>query len=327
MARTIKIGVMGCANIAKRSVIPAILANDNFELIAIASRTLGKAKEFGQLFEVKGIEGYENLLKEDIDAVYIPLPTGLHEEWVSKALKAGKHVLVEKSFGLNHPSTCRMLDLAESQELVAMENFMFPFHNQHQAVMDLLNEGVIGSIRNFRATFSFPPLPKDNFRYQTDVGGGAILDAAAYTIKAAQVFLGNELELLSASMQIDSKRNVDITGSAHFVYNNRIPVQLSWGFDNYYQCGVEILGSKGKLTTNRTYTARAGFEPSALVETPMESKEVKLPADDHFEKMLNEFSNRIRNNQYLSSAEEIRQQSYWIGEIQKTSLKGIYETG
>lgn len=327
MARTIKIGVMGCANIAKRSVIPAILANDNFKLIAIASRTLAKAKEFGQLFEIKGIEGYENLLQDDIDAVYIPLPTGLHEEWVSKALKAGKHVLVEKSFGLNHLSTCRMLDLAESQELVAMENFMFPFHNQHQAVMDILNEGIIGSIRNFRATFSFPPLPKDNFRYQTDVGGGAILDAAAYTVKAAQVFLGNELELLSASMQIDSKRNVDITGSAHLVYNNRVPVQLSWGFDNYYQCGVEILGSKGKLTTNRTYTARAGFEPSALVETPGESKEVKLPADDHFEKMLNEFSNRIRNNQYLSSAEEIRQQSYWMGEIQKKSVKGIYETG
>tara|TARA_B110000483_G_scaffold78126_2_gene97384 strand:+ start:3557 stop:4537 length:981 start_codon:yes stop_codon:yes gene_type:complete len=325
MSTIVKIGVMGCANIARRSVIPAILANEKFELAAIASRTFSKAQEFGQLFKVKALEGYDSLFDENIDAIYIPLPTGLHEEWVSKAIKAGKHVLVEKSFGLSHTSTCRILSLAESRELVAMENFMFPFHNQHQEVMQMLSEGVIGSIRNFRATFSFPPLEEGNFRYQAEVGGGAILDAAAYTVKAAQVFLGKELQFLSASMHIDPVRKVDITGSAHLVYNNRIPVQLSWGFDNYYQCGVEVLGSKGKLTTNRTYTARDGFEPSAFVETASGLKEVKLPADDHFKKMLHGFYERIVKKQFKSSAAEIRQQSFLISEIQNKSIKGVYE--
>jgi len=325
MNRPLKIGVMGCASIAKRSVIPAIIANKNYELVAIASRTNVKAQEFARLFDTKGIEGYDKLLLEDIDAVYIPLPTGLHEEWVTKSLEMGKHVLVEKSFGLNHASTCRLLDLAEQNELVAMENFMFPFHNQHQEVLDMLKDGVIGAIRNFRATFSFPPLEDDNFRYQANVGGGAILDAAAYTVKAAQVFLGKKLQFLSATMQMDASRNVDITGSAHFLYQDRIPVQLAWGFDNFYQCGVEILGSKGKLSTNRTYTARAGFEPSTFIETPAESIEVKLPADDHFQKMLNVFYERIVKNQFKSSAEEIRQQSFFLGEIQNKSIKGVYE--
>lgn len=325
MNRPLKIGVMGCASIAKRSVIPAILANENFELVAIASRTSEKAQEFASLFQTKGIEGYEQLLLEEIDAVYIPLPTGLHEEWVSKTLKRGKHVLVEKTFGLNYKSTCRILDIAVKGGLVAMENFMFPFHNQHQAVLNILQDGAIGKIRNFRATFSFPPLEADNFRYIPEIGGGAILDAAAYTVKAAQVFLGQELEFLSASLQIDPIRKVDITGSAHFLYQERIPVQLSWGFDNFYQCGVDILGSKGRLTTNRTYTAREGFEPSAFLETPTASKEIKLPADDHFMKMLDVFYQRIMTKQFQSSAEEIKKQSFFLGEIQNKSIKGIYD--
>jgi predicted dehydrogenase len=188
----------------------------------------------------------------------------------------------------------------------------------------MLHDGTIGELRSFKATFSFPPLPYDNFRYDQLVGGGALLDAAAYTVKAAQVFLGNELQFLSATMNIDNKRNVDITGSAHFFYNQEVPVHLTWGFDNYYQCGIDVLGSKGKLTTNRTYTARAGFVPQAIIETPEGVIEHDLPEDDHFQKMLNVFADRISNGLFQESAEEIRQQSAFLEEIRTKAIKGNY---
>ncbi len=325
MSKPLKIGVMGCANIAKRSLIPALIENKNFELVAVASRSKEKADEFAALFNIKGVVSYESLLEEDIDAVYVPLPTGLHEEWVIKCIERGKHVLVEKSFGMDLVSTVRILDLALSRKIVAMENFMFPYHNQHEAVMSMLNDGRIGKIRNFKANFSFPPLADDNFRYNSEVGGGAILDAAAYTVKAAQVFLGKELTFLSATMHFDSERNVDILGSAHFVFDQRIPIHLSWGFDNFYQCGVEILGTKGKLTTNRTYTAPPGFEPSAIVETHGKVEEVKFPADDHFQKLLNEFYRTVEAGEYKNAAEEVKQQSFFLGEIQSKAKKYIYE--
>lgn len=316
---------MGCANIAKRSLIPALIENDHFEFIAIASRTSEKAAEFASLFNTKGVVGYGKLLEEDIDAVYVPLPSGLHQEWVQKCLEAGKHVLVEKSFCINHKSALALLDMAVKNDLVIMENFMFPFHNQHKKVLELLEGGVIGEIRNFRATFCFPPLAQGNFRYDASVGGGAVLDAAAYTVKASQVFLGKELKYLSSSLHFDKEKNVDIIGSAHFVYKQRIPVQLSWGFDNYYQCGVEILGSKGKLTTHRSYTAPPGVSPTAFLETQNEKKEILLPADDHFQKMLHEFSRRINENLVAYSAEEVKTQSCFLNEIQTKSEKGIYE--
>lgn len=67
----IKIGVVGCANIAKRSMIPAIIKSQYFELVAVASRKQEKSQLFATTFNTEGIVGYEELLqREDIDAIY-----------------------------------------------------------------------------------------------------------------------------------------------------------------------------------------------------------------------------------------------------------------
>ena len=97
-AAPIRIGVMGCANIARRSVIPAILAVPDLRLAGIASRTPDKGREFARQFGCDFLGGYPDLLdRPDVDAIYMPLPPGLHAEWAAKALLAGKHLLIEKS--------------------------------------------------------------------------------------------------------------------------------------------------------------------------------------------------------------------------------------
>ena len=87
------IGVLGCANIAMRSVIPAIKSIPDFNLIAVASRSIEKANEYADKFQCEAVVGYDNLIsRKDIDALYVPLPTGMHLEYVIKALENGKHV-------------------------------------------------------------------------------------------------------------------------------------------------------------------------------------------------------------------------------------------
>ena len=109
---------MACADIAQRSVIPAILQSEHTQLVAVASRSAQKARKFAGQFGAAAITGYANLLERpDIDAIYMPLPTGLHEEWVKRSLEAGKHVLVEKSFAMDLASARRMLDVARSNNL------------------------------------------------------------------------------------------------------------------------------------------------------------------------------------------------------------------
>lgn len=311
----IRIGVMGCANIARRSLIPAFIAHPQFELVGIASRSIEKSSVFSKEFGCVGVVGYEQLLDQDIDAVYIPLPTGLHDQWVTKSLQSGKHVFVEKSFGKDLASTQAMLNYAINSRLIAMENFMFPFHSQHQSLLKMVSDGQIGKVQLFRATFCFPPLDSGNFRYEADIGGGALLDAGAYTTKAALEVLGSKLSLLSASMGFDRDKQVDVSGSAHLLFDDKIPVQLAWGFDHFYQCEIQILGSLGKITTNRSFTANIGFEPSIVLETFQGKQEIQLPADNHFQNVLTEFARRISTGAYEESAREIKEQSTLLNSI------------
>ncbi|MBS1514275.1 MAG: Gfo/Idh/MocA family oxidoreductase [Bacteroidetes bacterium] len=284
------IGVIGCANIAMRSVIPAIKSISDFNLLAVASRSFEKANEYARKFECEAIEGYDNLIaREDIEAVYIPLPTGMHQEFVVKALQSGKHVIAEKSLGMNFSEVETMVNLAREKNLLLMENYMFEYHSQHKFVFDLINNNEIGELRLFRSTFGFPPLPKNNFRYDKKLGGGSLLDAAGYPIKAAQIFLGNNITVKASNLFIDKSLDVDIFGSAYLSGNSSIAAEIGFGFDNFYQCSYELWGSKGKITAERAFTPQPTFSPKIILEKDNDKKEFLIEPDNHFVNILKEF--------------------------------------
>ena len=100
---SVKWGVLGTAGIAKGCTIPGMLLAKNCELYAVAGRNEERARRYKEEFGFeKYYVGYENLLNDpEVQAVYVPLPNHLHAEWAIKALKAGKHVLVEKPMAMN----------------------------------------------------------------------------------------------------------------------------------------------------------------------------------------------------------------------------------
>ncbi len=288
--KKIKIGILGCANIAKNQFIPALLELKNlFEIVGIASRTEEKAKEFASTFNIKAYIGYENLLNENIDAIYIPLPTGLHEKWVNEALMKGIHVYAEKSLSFSIVETEEMIKNAKTYNVALMEGYTFLFHPQHKIVQDLLLENEIGEIRSFSSKFGFPPLPSNNFRYNKNIGGGVLFDAAGYTVKASKLILGNNLTIKSATMDFSKQ-----FGSV-FLTNNGIGVSLSFGFDNYYQCNYQIWGSKGKITVLKAFTPRANDEPCILLEQNNKIKEIKAPKCNQFIEAIKKFHELIIN--------------------------------
>ena len=143
----LRMGVMGCANFAWQSMIPALIECDAVELVAVASRTKDKAQKFSRRFNCDALVGDESLLsRKDIEAIYIPLPTGLHEEWVVKALEARKHLLVEKSFAENFASAKKMTDLDCLKKCLVMENFLFPHHSEHNWVTEKIRKSELGVI-------------------------------------------------------------------------------------------------------------------------------------------------------------------------------------
>jgi predicted dehydrogenase len=310
-------------------MIPAIQSlPDHFELVAIASRSAAKADEFARPFGVKGIEGYAALLDmQEIDAIYMPLPTGLHEEWILRSLLAGKHVLVEKSLAIDHESAQRVVETARSRGLALLENFMFKFHSQHRFTWELLNNGNLGEIRLFRSQFGFPPLDDGNFRYDKPAGGGALLDAGAYTVKASQWFLGSGLEVLSSVLYTDPKKGVDIFGNATLISKAGTVAQLSFGFDNFYQCNYEFWGSEGRLLAERAFTPKPAEQPQMVWERQGEKDCRRLEADNHFGNILKEFHRVIVEKDHLKCLEEILDQSRILTDIQRQSIKINYDSG
>lgn len=289
----IRVGIMGCAAIAKRSFAPAFAAHPSFQLTAIASRIAEKAAEFAGQYGVRPCSYDELVAADDVDLIYCPLPTGLHAEWVAKCLQAGKHVLCEKSLACTYEEVQRLVELARVRNLLLMESFQFRFHAQNLYVKKLLKEGAIGPLRQVVIRFGIPPFPEGeaNIRYHKELGGGALLDNGAYTLKAASYLLGGDLTVLAAMSDVNRPEkdgvgdDVDLTGSIMLRTKEGVPVQAAYGFSHFYQNGYEIWGKDGKITTTRAFTARPDFAAPVIVETATGRTEQTFQ-DDHFANLL-----------------------------------------
>ncbi len=305
MSKKINIGVLGCANIAERFVLPSIIElSENYNLVGIASRTEKKAILFAEKFNTKAYFSYDNVLDlEALEAVYIPLPNALHYEWIKKSLQKGLHVLVEKSLACTYNEVLELNNLAKEKDLVLIENFQFRFHSQLKYIKDLVENGTIGELRNIRSSFGFPPFSdEDNIRYTKELGGGALLDAGAYTIKISQIFMGDEIEVVTSSLVYDIEKDVDIYGSATLKRDSdKLTSQVSFGFDNFYQCNIELWGSKGKIYTNRIFTSPPGYQPTIEIEINEGKEIITLKSDHHFKNMLLYFYKLINTQKGLEN--------------------------
>jgi len=315
MKKIINIGVLGSAKIAENKLIPTIQnLPDFYQLIGVASRRSDRANIFANQFNTTPFFDYDCLLNHHgLDAVYIPLPNALHYEWVKKALEKGLHVLVEKSLACSFYEVLELNQIAQKNKLSLIENFQFRFHAQLQQIKTMVNSDKIGELRCVKSSFGFPPFPdKDNIRYQKQLGGGALLDAGAYTLKVSQMFLGNHVFVDSASLFYDDHIGVDLWGSAYIKQKTgKLTSQVAFGFDHFYQCNIELWGSKGKLYSNRLFTSPSTYKPTIELETAEGKVVITLESDDHFKNMLLHFHHTIlhksaRDSEYKQNINQSR---------------------
>lgn len=306
-----RIGIICPSEIAFRRFLPALKEAGCFEYmgVAIASKEefVGatdeimakervKAQTFVENYGGKIYEGYNALIHADeVDAVYLPLPPGLHYKWAKEALEVGKHILVEKPCTTALANTGDLLNEAREKGLAVHENYMFTFHDQLEAVNDILNSGEIGDARLFRISFGFPMRAQNDFRYNKALGGGALLDCGGYTLKYASLLLGPTAQIKYAQSNFIEGFNVDMYGSAALVNNEGLTAQVSFGMDHNYKCELEVWGSKGTIYTNRILTAPAGFVPEVIIRKGNEEEKRNLPADDAFKKSILHFADCIKN--------------------------------
>lgn len=317
----IKIGILGTSEIAFRRFLPALKNNNNFIYVGVATRDVSKADKFIEKYGGKVFDGYDSAINSsEIDALYIPLPPALHYKWAQKALYAGKHVMLEKPFTTDYLDTCKLIELAKNKKLAMHENYMFMFHKQMEKIYGILDEKLIGEIRLIRASFGFPHRGQQDFRYNKELGGGALLDCGGYPVKLVSSLLGEKSKVSISTLYIDRKQEVDIYGNATLENENGQVAQISFGMDNSYKCQLEIWGSNGEIIAPRIFTAPADLEAEILITVNGVGSKIKVPCDDQFSKSIEHFYDSIKNNDNLeSNYYQIMLQSNLVEEIKNNS--------
>lgn len=294
MSRPVRFGVLGCGGIARRKMLPALRDHPDTEIAAVASRDPARAEEFAAEFGGAPVTGYRELLaRDDVDAVYVAVPTGLHAEWALAGLAAGRHLLVEKLLTPSAAETAELFASAGRHGLVLRENVMFLHHGQHAAVRSAVAGGAVGEPRGFDGVFRVPPFPPGNVRYVPELGGGALLDLAVYPLRAAMYHLGDDLTVVGAVLHEDD--GLDVSATALLVSAAGIPVTVGIGFRHAYESRYALWGTGGRLTLDRAFTPPPDHRPRARLSGSDGERDLDLPPEDQFLTALGAFVAEVRS--------------------------------
>ncbi len=192
MSNQLRIGILGAARISASALLAPASTSNDVEVTTIAARDPQRAKEYAAEHSIPGVAAsYEELLADpEIDAIYNPLPNGLHGRWTLAALAAGKHVLCEKPFTANADEARMVADAAEKSGLTVMEAFHYRYHPLAQRMQEIVESGELGKLQRVEASFCFP-LPKfSDIRYNFDLAGGALMDAGCYAVHMVRLLGG-----------------------------------------------------------------------------------------------------------------------------------------
>ena len=245
----IRLGILGAARIAPAAIIRPARAVAGAEVVSVAARDRSRAAAFAAKHGVARVAGsYDELVADpDIDAVYNPLPNGLHGRWTLAALAAGKHVLCEKPFTAN-ADEARAVAAAVPTGAVVMEAFHYRYHPVFMRAKQLLDEGAVGDVRHIDTAVCFP-LPRfSDIRYRLDLAGGATMDAGCYAIHMARHLAGAEPEVLSATALLRSP-GVDraMRADMRFADGRSARVTCSMWSHRLLRVAVHVTGSAGAL--------------------------------------------------------------------------------
>lgn len=243
-------GVLGCAGIAKSSVIPGILSASNAKLYAISSRGSGsKLNNFMNKFKpVKAYTSYEEMLEDpEVDAVYIPLPNAMHYEWTLKAAAKKKHILCEKPLGISADEVKVMHEEAESNGVILMEAFAYRQSPLTKKVKELVEEGTVGKLRFIDSHFCFNQMNKADIRFNKDLAGGATYDVGCYNLNVIRYITGSEPVTVYAVGELGEKSGVDESSCIMLEFDGGVKAISYSSLVSAFRSEYTIVGEDGVI--------------------------------------------------------------------------------
>jgi len=276
MSGKIKWGVIGSGGIARRRTIPeGISKANNAELSAVfdidAKVNAEVAKEFGS----KQATNIGNLLKDDIEAVYIATPAHLHAEQVRACAEAGKHVLCEKPLGMTVAEAEEMIEACKQIGVKLGCAFMMRFVAQHQEALRLINQGKLGTPTYARAQLScwYPPIEGAWRQDPSTGGGGSLIDMGGHCIDLLEMFFGPVVKVSCfINNTVHDYKSEDSAVAMLFFENGALGTVDTFFClpDNSSKNVLELYGSKGSILAKGTIGQAPAGQMVAFLEQDSE---------------------------------------------------------
>jgi predicted dehydrogenase len=245
--RILNWGLLSTARI-NRALIPPLRASKRNEVVAVASRSMQRAKSYAREWDIPRVDGsYEALLADpEVDVIYNPLPNHLHAEWTIKALHAGKHVLCEKPLVLSVQEVDAIAQAATETGNIVAEAFMYRHHPKTLKVKELVDGGVLGDLQIIRGLFAATFNLKDNYRMVKEMGGGSLWDVGCYPVSYTRLIVGEKPREVFG-WQVEGPTGIDETFMGQMRFESGVLAQFVCGFASPFRTSMEIIGSKGTL--------------------------------------------------------------------------------
>lgn len=291
-------GILSTAEIAQEQMIPAMHQAHNTNILAIAS-TSGKEIEIAKKFHIpKTYSNYEELLNDsEIDAIYIPLPNGLHAHWSQEAAKHGKHVLCEKPAALTTQEIVETIDICKDNNVQFMEALMYQFHPQHNRVKEIIATGEIGDLKLVNASFSFMLRQiNGNIRMDRKLGGGSLYDIGCYCIHSIRNVTNAEPIKVSSISKKHSRYDVDMSVIGMMELDNGIHAYFDCAMDMPDRHLYEIVGTKGTIEVSKAFITQLDGKGVITIRDLEGQKREEIIYGDSYTIGIEHYSNCILNN-------------------------------
>lgn len=295
MTRKVRWGILSTANIGMQKVTPGIQKSAHSEVVAIASRDLGKARAAADKLGIaKAYGSYEELFADpDIDAIYNALPNHLHVPMTVAAAKAGKHVLCEKPIALNAADAEALRQCPPDR--IVLEAFMIRFHPQWEHAREIIRSGELGDIRTINAVFTYFNADPNNVRNQADIGGGGIMDIGCYPITAARYLFESEPKRVVSLVERDATFGTDRLASVMADFGNGRQLSFTCSTQTTPHQRVQVFGTRAKLEIIIPFNAPPDERTAITVDTgaPFDGSLARreiLPAVDQYTQQAEAFA-------------------------------------
>ncbi|HEX4161292.1 MAG TPA: Gfo/Idh/MocA family oxidoreductase [Acidimicrobiales bacterium] len=257
----LRVGILGAARIAPTALVKPASRTGRVVVTAVAARDRTKAEAFANKHKIpRVLDSYAAILEDpDIDAVYNPLPNGLHGYWTIEAVKAGKHVLCEKPFTANADEARTVAGAANGTPgLVVMEAFHYQYHPLAKRLVEIVRSGELGNITDIDVAFSAPLWKKGDIRYQLALAGGATMDMGCYPVSLLRL-LAPGPRVINASAKLSSP-GVDRAMDAHFSLpdGGRAHIGCSMFSSSILRMHVDVIGDNGKVSVFNPFGPQYG---------------------------------------------------------------------